>query len=83
MPFIYCEITHDGMLRRLILRTRSQVYEAIKLVDQMGLDYVEVYKSPEVDAYAAEENDWAWSVKCGLRLYSTTRDRPWIKKTTR
>lgn len=82
MPFIYCEIEHDGVPRRFILKARSQVGEALDLLRQTGLDHVDVYRSPEVDVYAAEENDWAWSVKCGLRLYNNDKDRPWIRKKT-
>lgn len=77
MTFFHVRI--DG--RQFLLRTKSQVAEALRAIAASGVQSIDVEKSPEVDAYAAEENDWAWSTKSGMRLYNQSVSQPWIQKT--
>lgn len=80
MPFFHVRIEVGGTPKQFLLKTKSQVAEALQAIAASGVASIPVQKSPEVDAYAAEENDWAWSTDAGMRLYNQKADQPWIQR---
>lgn len=81
MPIFHVKIEVDGKPRQFLLKTKSQVADALKAIAASRVASLPVEVSPEADAYDAELNDWAWSVPSKMRLYSQNVSQPWITKT--